>query len=177
MRLYIVRHGQTDWNKLSKMQGKIDVPINEIGKNQAQNLKDKLSSINFDICFCSPLKRTLETASIIVNNKCKIVTDARLTERGLGDLEGKDYSLYDRLNFWNYDKNSGDYGVEKIKDLFARINNFLDYLKENYKDKTILVVSHHASIRALNFIIKGYGNNTDFLSFDVKQGAVFTYFL
>jgi broad specificity phosphatase PhoE len=65
--IYVVRHGQTDWNLEGRFQGRIDIPLNEKGKNQAKKTKEKLEGIEFDKVFSSPLKRALETAQIITN--------------------------------------------------------------------------------------------------------------
>ena len=169
MKLYLVRHGQTDWNKLGLIQGDSDIPLNNEGIKQAKIVKTKIKD-KIDICFASPLKRAFQTAKIITD--VNIIFDKRLIERNMGEFEGKDFSIYSAGNYWNYDLNSGDYGVEKIQDLFKRTQNFMEMLKENYSDKTVLVVSHGATIRALNFVIKGYNKNIDFLKFEVPNCKV-----
>ncbi len=77
--IYIVRHGQTDWNVKGIYQGRIDIPLNETGREQARKTKKELEGIKFDKVFSSPLKRALETAQIICNNE--IITDKRIIER------------------------------------------------------------------------------------------------
>lgn len=175
MVIYMVRHGQTDWNKKRVMQGLTDVPLNEEGINQALNAKEKLKDVNFDICFSSPLKRAKKTAKIIIDGKCKIIEDNLLLERSMGSLEKKPYDLYKSLRYWDYELNSNEYGVESIKDLFKRAQKFLDKIKNKCGDKTILVVSHGALIRALHYLIIGYDSNTDFLKFNVKNAEVYKY--
>ena len=69
--IYVVRHGQTDWNLEGRFQGRIDIPLNEKGKSQAKKTKEKLEGIKFDKVFSSPLKRALETAKIITEKKKK----------------------------------------------------------------------------------------------------------
>ena len=66
--IYIVRHGQTEYNVVGRYCGRIDVPLNENGINQAYELRDILKNIKFDYVFSSPLKRALKTAEIICNN-------------------------------------------------------------------------------------------------------------
>ena len=67
MTIILVRHGQTDWNLKKLMQGRTDIPLNETGRVQALEVKEKLKNERIDICFSSPLSRTLTTAKIITN--------------------------------------------------------------------------------------------------------------
>lgn len=175
MRIYIVRHGQTASNKGDKLLGVTDEGINEFGKLQIKEVSRKLENIDFEICFSSPLKRTLETAEIISNGNIPIVTDDRLLERGFGSLEGGSTNKLYTKDFWNYYVNKTDYGVEPIKNLFCRTKTFLDELKAKYEDKNILVISHAATIRALHFNIVGFDKDTDMLSFKIDNGEILNY--
>ena len=58
MKLYFMRHGMTDWNLEDKIQGQADIPLNDFGKNQAEQASLAISNINFDKCYYSPLIRT-----------------------------------------------------------------------------------------------------------------------
>ena len=174
MKLYIVRHGQTNSNVSNKLLGITDEDINENGVLQILKLRKKLDKEKIDICFSSPLKRTRHTASIICNDNVPIVVDERLLERDFGILEGgKDYRY--TPDFWDLKLNKKDYGVELLNDLFSRANDFIEFLKTNYKDKNILIVSHAATIRAMHFNIVGFSENTDMLSFKVDNGCVLEY--
>lgn len=175
MKIYMVRHGQTETNKNNKLLGVTDEDINDTGKLQILNVKKKLGNIHIDICFASPLKRTMQTSKIICENDIPIVIDNRLVERGFGILEGESGKNKYTLDFWDYYKNKKEYGVEPLQDLFCRTESFLDYLKANYKDKTILIVSHAATIRALHFNIVGFNNNTCMLNFKIDNGQVLEY--
>ena len=64
--LYIIRHGKTDWNELHKLQGRTDIPLNESGRKMARDAGQRYKEINFDICFCSPLVRAMETAELLL---------------------------------------------------------------------------------------------------------------
>ena len=163
MKLYVIRHGRTSWNEKGLMQGRVNIKLSETGKKEAK-----------DICISSPLKRTLETASIVTDNKYKIITDELLIERNLGEFEGKKYAEYEKLKFWDYKLNNDSYGVEPVKDILKRTSSFLNNLKE--KDyKTVLIVSHAATIRAINYNIIGYDSNTDFLEFKPTHGEIYEY--
>ena len=100
MKLYIVRHGETDWNKNKMMQGNTDVPLNQNGINQALNISKFLEDKTIDVCYSSPLSRAYETAKLITNNG-NIIIDKRLEERELGEFEGKNSSLYDTHYAWD----------------------------------------------------------------------------
>ena len=69
MKLYIVRHGETDWNKARKIQGRSDIPLNEFGRHLARETAKGLADVHFDLCFTSPLSRAKETAQIILDGR------------------------------------------------------------------------------------------------------------
>lgn len=173
MKIILVRHGQTDWNLKKLMQGRTDIPLNETGITQALEVKEKLKHERIDICFSSPLSRTLTTAKIITN--LDIIIDERLVERGVGTLEGKDSKIYKNNNYYDFKLNSNKYGVERVKDLFARVSSFLEDIKEKYPDKTVLIVSHGATIRAFHYIITGYDENTNFLAMKIPNCSILEY--
>ena len=89
-------------------------------------------------------------------------------------MKGKKYAEYEKLKFWDYKLNNDLYGVEPVKDILKRTSSFLNNLKE--KDyKTVLIVSHAATIRAINYNIIGYDSNTDFLDFKPTHGEIYEY--
>ena len=87
--LYIMRHGRTEWNELHKLQGRTDIPLNEIGRSMARDAHYEYADVHFDLCFSSPLKRAKETAEIVLKDRnVPIKTDERLVEMSFGDYEG-----------------------------------------------------------------------------------------
>lgn len=177
MKIYTVRHGQTEWNKKGLYQGKTDVPLNEEGKKQAMLVKEKLKDKKIDLIISSPLKRAKETAEIISDGKIKIITDSLIVERGLGEYEGSPVNDngYNAAFYWNYKLNSDEKGVESVRDLLDRAQLFLDKIKQEYDNKNILIVSHGATIRAINYVIVGYCEDEKFLDFDVRNCSLFEY--
>ena len=172
MKLYLARHGETDWNLHHKMQGQTDVPLNNTGISQAEALREKLKTYDFDICYCSPLKRAVQTAEIAVDKRAKIVFDDNLKERSCGSLEGADTKHWDK-NDLDRRINTNEGGIEPIRDLLARSKKVLDRLKaENPPDAKILLVGHGTLLKTLHFNIVGYDDDTDFLSFNLKNGDV-----
>ena len=169
MKLYLARHGETDWNKESRMQGRKGVGLNEVGVGQIKLLAEEIQSrgIEFDICFASPLKRAVESAEILVGGKCDILYDERLIERGFGEFEGRSMDEY-WGSLGNNDTsdrklNYSGFGIEPINDVLGRAKSFLDDVKEKYGgDKKILVVAHGVLLKALHFEIVGYDDTTNF---------------
>ena len=89
MKLYLVRHGETDWNKVKRIQGQVDIPLNQFGKRLAEETAEGLRDIPFDLCISSPLSRAHETARIILYGKdIPIIKDARIEEMAFGEYEG-----------------------------------------------------------------------------------------
>lgn len=159
MKIYLVRHGQTEANYEGRMQGKSDqYSLTEAGVRNTKKLRERLKDKPIDLCITSPLKRTWETAIILVGDRVYIEEDSRLIERDLGEFEGKSRTEYDAKKYWNYELNSGDRGVEKVRDIILRSEDFLKELKEKCPDGNILIVSHGAVIRALHHLLVG----TDF---------------
>lgn len=175
MKLYLVRHGQTDWNIDNRLQGQVDNPLNNTGIRQAEELKKKLNSYSFDVCYCSPLKRAVQTAEIITDNRCKIIFDDNLKERSFGNLEGEkpeDWNLND------YDRrlNTNQYGIEPIKDVLARSKKVLERIKsENPPEARVLVVAHGVLLKTFHYNIVGYDDDTDFYDFHLKNGEIVEY--
>ncbi len=141
--IYIVRHGQTDWNVQKKIMGRCDEPLNEKGKQQAEETKDSLKEINLDLIICSPLKRAKQTAEIINRDKnISIMYDDRIIERDFGEFEGKETKDFDFHGYWNYYKNDIYEQAENIQEFFKRIYAFLDEITNKYNDKNVLIVAH-----------------------------------
>lgn len=153
MKIYIVRHGQVPHNALGQYNI-IDEDLTELGIEQANELKEKIKNINFDIIICSPLNRAKHTAEIININNNEIIYDDRIKERNCGDLSGKPLEVTNRDEYWNYNTTI-QYGTsEDIKLFFERIYNFLDELKT--KDfNTVLIVAHSGVSKAFSAYFEG----------------------
>ena len=138
MNIYIVRHGQTDYNVNGRYGGRLDVPLNDVGIKQAYELKEKLKNIKFDRVYSSPLKRAYDTAKIITDDK--IIIDDRIQERSNGKLEGKLKSEINEVIDFN-DPNEKRYNIESIGDFRKRIDSFLDDITMS-NEGTVLIVTH-----------------------------------
>lgn len=156
MNLYVIRHGQTEWNVLKKMQGSADIPLNEKGIEQAYITKDKLKDINIDMIFCSPLRRAIETAKIISKDRdIEIIVAEELTERCYGEFEGVSKTSFNYNEFWAYSKNKRYVEAENVQIFFNRIYKFMDKLKNEYIDKNILIVTHAGVVKVIECYANG----------------------
>lgn len=185
MKFYIIRHGQTNWNKKGKIQGKTDIELNEEGIEQAKEARKNLENCDIDLIISSPLKRARKTAEIInETRKAPIVFDKALEERGFGEFEGKirkeiHDEILDSEILANYNLNKQYKGVETIHDLCDRVWNLIDELKEEYHDKNILLVTHGGVTRAINGYFNGPNeegilkdlnlNNCEIRTFEIKE--------
>lgn len=153
MQVYIVRHGEVPHNALKQYNNENE-DLNENGIRQANELKEKIKNINYDIIISSPLLRAKHTAQIInVNNK-KILINDKLKERDSGDLSGKPLTVTNRDEYWNYNTTIRYGTSENIREFFKRIYNFLEDLKkEDYE--SVLIVAHSGVSKAFNGYFEG----------------------
>ena len=153
MKLYLLRHGQTDYNNKKIIQGDLPIELNENGKKQAIDVKNQIEKLNIDLIISSPIKRAVQTAEIINQDlNVEFITDNRISERKFNKAIGQNEKFYvDNLElYWDLDKNfSGEYSVERTSKLVQRTKSFLQEIKNKYNDKTVLVISHGSPIAAL----------------------------
>ena len=152
--LYVIRHGQTDWNYNKITMGQKDIPLNKEGIKQAHITKKTISNYNIDLIICSPLKRAMKTAEIIKKEDQIILYDNRITERRLGDLEGKPYTK-DNERLWDININTTDYHIETMEEFKERIYSFLKDILRKYHDKNILLVTHGGVSALINCYFNG----------------------
>ena len=156
MKILVVRHGQTEWNVLKKMQGRADIPLNGTGLEQAGELKKKIANKQYDIVYCSPLIRAKQTADIINDGKnTTVVYDDRLKERDYGEFEGASKTSFNYDDFWAYNKNIRYKSAENVQDFFGRIYEFLNELKTKYQNETVLIVCHAGVLKAIECYANG----------------------
>lgn len=173
MKVYLVRHGQCDSNVIERYNF-IDEDINEVGIKQAEDLREKIKDIDYDIVISSPLIRALHTAKIINANNKEILLDERLVERKHGSLEGKSVDVTDREEYWNYYTNV-KYGTEeRIPDLCNRVKEFLDELKDK-KYRSVLIVAHSGVSKAFYVYFNGIPKDGKMLNLGLKNTEVKEY--
>ena len=172
MKIYIVRHGQVPHNAL-KQYNTTDEDLTDFGIKQAEELRDKIKDMKFDIIICSPLKRAKHTADIININNQKIIYDDRIKERSCGNLSGKPLEVTYREEYCNYNTTI-KYGTsEYIKLFFDRVYNFLNELKtKDYEN--VLIVAHSGVSKAFNSYFEGI-NDGKFLNRGLKNCEIKEY--
>lgn len=160
MKIYVIRHGETNANRDGLLQGRIDKPLNEDGEKLAIITGEKMSSIKFDACFSSSLKRAKRTAELILENSgnkdVDIQIDDRLIEIDMGIDEGKKFRkgereapvyrlfLFKYLPFLLGHFPKG----ESIREVCKRTQEFLLELKDkNYEN--VLISTHGCAMRAM----------------------------
>ena len=152
MKVYLTRHGQTDYNKKELMQGRTDIPLNKTGISQAEMMHANVQNVHFDAVYSSPLSRAVQTARIISGfDADQIIRDERLLEVYFGSYEKKDYH---RLGphmtlYWMYPEIfSAPKGVEPIKEMVERTSSFVREL-DTKSHHNVLITCHGGIIRAL----------------------------
>ena len=160
MKIYIIRHGETDWNVVKRLQGRSDIPLNEEGKRLARVTADALADIPFTRIYTSPLLRAKETAMIIKGDRdIPVIEEERIQEISFGVYEGficaEDHYTIPDPDFINFFKQPEKYiapqGAEKIETLCNRTTDFLQELVHTtaYQEDIILISTHGAALRGL----------------------------
>lgn len=168
MRLYIIRHGETEWNVLKRFQGRSDIPLNDEGRRLAGITAHALADVPFTRVFTSPLKRAFETAMIIKGSRdIPVIEEPRIIEIGFGEYEGlccgeDNYNIPDP-EFMNFFDKPQAYkppkGAESIAELRQRTADFFEELAHNkaMEDEIILVSTHGAALRGILSHINNIG--------------------
>ncbi len=167
MKIYLMRHGETDYNKKKLIQGRLDIPLNEYGIRLAELTRDgfRREGLHFDLAYCSPLIRARQTADILLEGEdTPIIYDDRICEMNFAEGEGvhldeiatnPEYRNIYYL-FHEPEKYQATSIGESYEDLFARVQDFLEteiYPKE--KDyENVLVCCHGGIIRAFLAFLK-----------------------
>ena len=171
--VYLVRHGQTDWNLFRKFNGVTDTLLNQTGIAQAKLQAENLRSVSFDACFSSPRTRARQTCEIIYQGP--IVFDDRLVEINAGEFEGADQTDAETMKLLWKAVMSGDKGTESFKDFMKRGCDFCDMIVKDHKDKNVLIVTHGVIARLINYYFNGKPKDYDFLPSVVKNGGLLTF--
>ncbi len=143
-------HGTTYDNELGKCSGWKQVQLTDLGRKRAIKLGEIRKNTHFDVIFTSDLVRAIESAELAFPN-IKKIQDKRLRECNYGDLDGGDKN---QIVYEDHIDNPFPNG-ESLKDVEKRIKEFLDYVNDNYKDKTIGIIAHRAPQLAIEVITKG----------------------
>jgi broad specificity phosphatase PhoE len=162
MNLYIIRHGETDYNLQGIVQGSgVDTDLNDTGRNQAQLFYAKYAAIPFEIAIVSRLKRTWQTVQPFTEKGLPMLVDTRLNEINWGTHEGKKSTPESRIDYRRASTSwkNGDYTDrtelgESAEELAARLTDFIEDLKLR-SEKNLLLATHGRTLRCLICLLKG----------------------
>ncbi|TRZ80242.1 histidine phosphatase family protein [bacterium] len=158
MKIYLLRHTEA-YNPDNIDYYQTDLELSEKGKKQAKELVKKLKKYHYDVIFSSPMKRARQTIAPFLKTleNPKVVYESLIIERHTGEFNGKypkrfflNYCLKNNLDRISFRPKDG----ESLLDVTKRAKEFFKFIEKNYKDKSVLVVSHGNVLRCLEGLIK-----------------------
>lgn len=155
-KLYLTRHGETEWNESGIMQGWGDSPLTDLGKLQAIWLRDRIKDLHIDVIYSSPVGRAFNTAKIVKGDKeIPLLTHDGLKEINIGGWEGLNQDQMKELgednyyNFWNVpSKYNPTNNGEKFEEVRDRAHKAVNDILEKEKGKNILIVTHTITLKS-----------------------------
>jgi broad specificity phosphatase PhoE len=141
LRLYIARHGETDWNLQHRLQGWTDRPLDETGRKQAAALAESLKGVHIDAIYSSTLSRSRDTARTVAGKALMVKSLDGLRERNYGHFQGgsdMDTEYLRRMNDWNDRLDDG----ESLNQLLARTGESLAQIRREHSAGNVLIVAH-----------------------------------
>jgi len=148
LRLYIARHGETDWNVLHRLQGWTDRPLNETGRRQAVALADTLKGIRLDAIYSSTLSRSRDTARTVAGSTMTVKSLDGLRERNYGHFQGGSDTAPEylrRSEDWTDRLDDG----ESLNQLLARSRESLTQIRREHPSGNVLIVAHRITNQML----------------------------
>lgn len=171
--IYVIRHGQTDWNLEGRLQGRRGLPLNEHGILQAERLRDELSHIPFDYVFSSPLERAVQTAEIATGRKPQV--DERLHVFDLGEADGLKKA---EVQMKGGVPDSKVYrGVEDIQAFIRRIFHFMRELEAQYGTQNVHIAlsGHRCTTGCIGAYFEGIPEDGNILNYSSANGQFKAY--
>jgi len=161
-KLFITRHGQTEWNREGKLQGWKDSPLTEKGIEQARALRERLGEEDLDVAYISPSGRTVKTAEMILDGRdVKTIEDERIKEINMGEWEGtRSDEIKNRFpkvysDFWERPNHYEPISGESFYELKERISSFLEEVLEKHRGENVLIVSHGGASKIILSLFEG----------------------
>ena len=179
--ILLIRHGQSEWNKLNLFTGFKNIELSEQGIDEANKAGQNFKNLNikFDIVFTSELKRAQETAKIILKNldqwdhlygEGKIITDINLNERDYGDLTGlnkketADKFGEEQVHKWRRGYSDQPPNGESLEDVVRRVKIYFEEsinpAIQSADNNNILIAAHGNSLRALLIVMNIYDSSS-----------------
>ncbi|RMH02846.1 MAG: histidine phosphatase family protein [Aquificota bacterium] len=156
VKLYIIRHAESEWNPIGRYQGLLDPDLSERGLLQAKRLAQHFKNIHLDVIYASPLKRTYRTAFEIAKVKgLEVLTERRVIEIDHGVWSGMlveevQKKFPEDFRRWLEEPHKVVFeGGESLREVYERVKSFLQEVKQKHWGKSVAVVSHTVPIRAM----------------------------
>lgn len=177
MNIYVVRHGQTDYNVKRLFQGQTDVPLNRTGEKQAKEMAEKFKNVKVDNILVSPLLRARQTASYISNiKKIKPLIEEDLKERSFGKMEGQANREECNIEMLlDFEKNYEIYDVEPIQSFFKRVGECLKQIIKKYDGQDIVLVTHACVTQAIEYYFHGMPEDKNIEALALKNCEIRKY--
>ncbi len=177
MEIYVMRHGETIWNRKGITQGYSKNRLSEFGKRQVVEAREKYKDIDFDLIISSPMVRTVQTANLFNGErKIKIIKDNRLREIDMGIFTGRKFDSLSEDEIILKSERSADAKMESLFSLYQRVSDFVDEIKQKYSDKKLLIVTHGLPATYIEmmekhreFDIDIYGSKQLFMNAEIKK--------
>lgn len=180
--IFVIRHGETDFNKKGEYLGRTDELLNASGIKQVKKLAKKTSSLDFEIIYCSPLKRAIETAEFIkTGHACKIIINEHFIERSIGVYEGltkkEAKNKYPDLYARNITRifNDAPPNGETIDEVIKRVFIGLDEIKNQNTFSNILISTHGFIAKVINKYFNPQISEQKFFDFTLANAEIMKY--
>lgn len=148
--IYLIRHGETEWNASMRLQGQLDVPLNERGLQQAARVGQRMADWRLDIIYSSDLQRAFVTAEHIARHHgLEVLTHLGLRERGYGSLEGKTREEIEAITQGPFRIDNDVADVEPVASFQERVVRALHEIAQQHLGRNIAIVAHGGTIRAM----------------------------
>ncbi|CAM3577122.1 MULTISPECIES: histidine phosphatase family protein [Brevibacillus] len=171
--MYLIRHGETDWNSSRRIQGHSDIELNELGLHQAELVAGRFKAEEFHGIYSSDLSRARVTAAQIAKHKdFEISTHIALRERCYGRLEGLTYEEI-RATFTEQDEAA--HGIETFEAMQERAVTALTEIANKHTNEAIVVVSHGGLINSFLHYVTGGLQGTGITKIDNTGICVFRF--
>lgn len=176
LRLWLIRHGESTWNAIGRVQGWADPPLSEKGKWQAERVAERLVVVPFTALYTSTLQRAYQTAHIIANNVGLVpVQDSRLREHGMGEATGMQWGREAFLTRWPHLTELANQGkpirthipgAEPSISFVTRVTAAMHDIRQAHPVGDVAVVAHGGVFRAYLMEVFGASSGRAEFSFD-----------
>ncbi len=158
LRLWLIRHGESTWNAIGRVQGWADPPLSELGEWQADQVAQRLANVELTTVYTSTLQRAFQTAQIIADRVgLTPVPDPRLREHGMGEATGMIWSREAFFSWWPFLTEIANQGkpirthipgAEPLDAFINRVNAAIHAIRQAHAEGDVAVVAHGGVLRA-----------------------------